>query len=734
MTVGVGPNYRSVFDSLEYSGREVSPLWAISDIEDEKKVEEWLDNAILACQDYYRDYFQIQLDNLLIYKGIQWLAAERMANRALDKQGVSNVRNPRVVINHIADTVTQWVSRLTRYRPAVGIFPARAQQSDVDSAKISKNVLDFIWYDNRIDEKLQEFARQMKIFGEAYLWILWDPQKGPIHPDQIAARQAGQKVPVTDAEGNPVKNNKGEPIFIEHGVHIGDVDYQIDAPYHVFDQPCRQRKDIDWSIRWYLQDVEYLRAKHPDKADEIQISNEDIDPVYTGYRLDVGKLKNQVIVYELYHRSHEFMEQGRFIKRVKGCILENTRLPYEHGKIPYIYMQDIEIPDQIRGMSFIQQVFPIAHQINACASLIYKSLVLYAHPKIVAQEGSVDIQQLLNESTVVFYSGGVPPNLLTQSPITESLFKHMEVLEKVYDKLSGIFTMSRGEAPSGVRAAKALRVLEEQEDKRAYITATKYNNIGLVENARMTLSVAGSFYKDEDQRLLQIVGKDNEYKILTFTTSNLTTPFHFRIENTTALSQSPAARIEELNEIMAVPFNPQAPISREQYIQLLGLTADEQFKDIVTRAIRCAQSENDDLIAGRPVQPPRETEDLIAHWKIHVQIMQSREYKEMYPEQIQAAIQQHLYVTEYLMHEKGFGITTSQGMPLRMPNLTFQQRLMIEAPDFPLLLKTPVAMPMMGMPSMAGGAMPPPQGMPGMDMGAPVAPPAMPQPPSSNVR
>jgi hypothetical protein len=68
-------------------------------------------------------------------------------------------------------------------------------------------------------------------------------------------------------------------------------------------------------------------------------------------------------------------------------------------------MADIDMPDEIKGMSFFQQLFPLQHQINACASLIYKSLVLFAHPKWVMMDGTCDINQLLNESTVVSYSG-----------------------------------------------------------------------------------------------------------------------------------------------------------------------------------------------------------------------------------------------------------------------------------------------------------------------------------------
>lgn len=742
---GFGPYQRSVFDDFEFSDKELQPLWSLPEELDvptkEKRLEEWFNNAIDICHDYYRDYFQIQMDNLLLFKGIHWLAADRNSNRYLDGRVVVNTRNPRVVLNHLADFVTQWVSRLTRYRPAVSIFPARAQQEDADDSKIAKNVLDYIWYENRIDETLQEWARQIKIFGESYMWILWNPQKGAPHPQWLEAQAQGKKVPITDSFGNPILNGKGEPMVMENCPKIGDLDYVVDAPWHTFDQPCRNRKNIDWSIRWYPQEIEYLKAKYPDKADDIK-ANVDLDSLYTGYRLDVGRMKNQCIVYELYHKHHEFMEKGRFIKRVKGCILEDTDLPYEHGKIPYIYMADIDVPDQIRGMSFFQQLFPIQHQINACASLIYKSLVLFAHPKMVIQDGSVDMQNLLNESTVVSYSGQVKPDLLTQNPVAGELFTYLRELTETAEKLSGVFTMSRGQAPSGVRAAKALRVLEEQEDKRAYITAIKYNNIGLVENARMSISVAGTFYDDSDGRLAQIVGKDNEYKILQFKTANLTKPFHFRIENTTALSQSPAARIDEITELMQIKFDPMAPLSREQFVHLLDLTASEEFKDIVTRAVKCALSENDDFQAGRPVSPPTETEDLIAHWKIHAQAFQSREYKELTLPERKMALEEHMYVTEFLMYEKAYGLMDALNVPIRMPNPTFQMKLQVDCPDFPLLLKTPTPSPLSMMNGGVGPGGPLPQAsgtlQPSpisngaiLEDGASAAPPPLPPEPSS---
>jgi hypothetical protein len=691
---GIGPLRRTNFEDFEYTDQELVPLWSIKDIDDNAKlgaVEKWFDKTVDVCQRYYGNHFLTQMDNLLLYKGIQWLSPDRGQNRQLDGINYAQNRSPRVVVNHLGDFVTQWVSRLTRYRPTVGIYPARADESDADDAKIAKNVLDYIWYLNDIDAVTQEFARHLKIFGEAYCWIRWDKNAGPISP--IAIQAGDKKVPLLDSKGQPVKSAEGDPMYIDKKIHIGEIEYDVEAPWHVFDMPCHKRKDIDWSIRWSLVDVNVLKAQYPDQADDIKASQE-TSSIYSAYRFDAGRFKNSCVVYELYHRSSEFLDKGRYIKRIKGCILENMDLPYDHGQIPYVYMGDIEVPDQIRGTSFFQQLFPIQHQINAVSSLIYKALVLFSHPKYTIQEGSSDIQQFLNESTIISYSGGVAPTLLTQSPVAPALFKYLDKLEATAEKLSGVFTMSRGQAPSGVRAAKALRVLEEQEDKRAYITAVRYNDVAIVGNAKKTLATAGQYYDKKDGRLAQIVGKDNTYKMITFDPESLAKPFNVRIENNTALSQSPSGRIDDITELMNIRADPQSLLTREQSIKLLNLTASDEFKDIVTRAVDCAQSENDDFQAGRPVPDPAPFEDLINHWKIHLQPMQSRDYKEIMSPERKAAHEKHVYTTEYLMFEKAYGIVQPDpltGMPviLKIGNPAFQQRLLVECPNFPVLFEMP---------------------------------------------
>lgn len=701
----------SPWDSIELSGRELRPFWPL-DTSDEDAIEKWFNESIEYCEWFYRGHFQTFLDNLLLYRGSHWLNQDRVNNKFLDRQGVPSRRSPRVVINHLWDFVEQRVSRGTRYRPEVAIYPGRPEQSDRDDAKIAQDVNDFIWYNRSLEQKFAEWLRVVFICGEGYLWTKWNPNIGDLHPDYEKMTAEGRKIPIQDSQGNPIIGKDGEPIFATRSIRVGDVDYQLDAPWHVFDMPCRNRGDIDWSIRWYLEDIEYLKAKYPDKAGEINAGGE--TSVFAEWNFDIGKAKNQVVVYEMYHRHHEFLEKGRYVKRIKGCILENSELPYSHGKIPYVYLSDIEEPDMNRGMSFFQQLFPLQHQLNACASLIYKSLVLFAHPKIVYNNGTVELNQLVNESTLVGVddAAAFQPYLMHNPIVPQELFQHLEKLERTMEKLSGVFSMSRGGAPDGVRAAKALRVLEEQEDKRSYYFGIKVQN-ALVELSKMTLSIAGDFYEDSDGRLLRIVGKNNEYKMKQFKSASLSKPFEIRIKPTTSLSRSPSAKIEEINEAANIKFDPNSVFTKGQYLELTGMADSESFETAETAAFKCASGENEDIRAGIQISSPTETEDLITHWKTHIQLSQSREWKELTPPERKAIYNQHLLETEFLMYEKAYGvIAPATGMPLIQPNPVFQQQLMALA-QWPCFFRLPVGTGMMtGQPMMGGGALNGPGGSP----------------------
>lgn len=728
----------SPWENMEETEAQLMPLYAVSDIDDEKKVLDWANQAAKFCENFYRGNMQMEVDNTLLYEGIHW-SNQDSSRQYRDRSGKPTRRSPRVVINHIADFVDQWVSRLTRYRPAVRVFPTNSEYEDECDAKMAQNVLDHIWYTNKIDSVTRKAAFHAKVTGNAYVWCLWNPTKGDLDRAFVEQMKAnGGTIPRQQVFGSdgPVLNSKGEPLYVQKEERIGDVQYIADPPWMTWHEPVFGDREPNWAIKWSLVDVDGLRIKYPEHAKKL-VSDQGMQVFEEQYGLHLRKLKNQILQFELYHRHHEYLGKGRYLKWTGDCLLENKELPYSHGQIPLLHFPDVDRIDAQRGMGFFQRLFPLQHQINAVASLIYKGLVLYTHPKIMMPDGACNIEQLVDESTVVTFQGMIAPQLMTYNPVAQQLFQYLDKLEETAEKLSGIFTMSRGQAPSGVRAAKALRVLEDQEDKRSYITITKYNEELVVNNAKLTLAVAGEYYRDDDGRLARVLGKNNEYHIEKFKSANLGKAYDIRIEQTTALSRSPSARFDEVNEMMQVRFDAMAPLSREQYFAQMDFGNVEEMKDTITRAYNCAKSENEDLLSEKfaEVAEPSQGEDLVTHWKTHRDAVQSRSYKSKMPPEQKQAMEGHIIATEYLMFKKAFGTTDMMGMTVIQGNPTFAQKLQVECPDWPLFFNLP-APEVMG-PSMTptsnaqpppGGGEMPPGAPPEGDLPPEMLPPPMPDP------
>jgi hypothetical protein len=92
--------------------------------------------------------------------------------------------------------------------------------------------------------------------------------------------------------------------------------------------------------------------------------------------------------------------------------------------------------------------------------------------------------------------------------------------------------------------------------------------------------------------------------------------------------------------------------SMERWEELLEVGNTEKAVDLQTAAIKAADSENEDLAAGRSAPSPERWEDHIAHWLSHSRFMQSRQFKEEMDVASRKAIIDHLFWTEEAMIDK----------------------------------------------------------------------------------
>ena len=115
---------------------------------------------------------RIQRDNLRQYRGIQPTLRNRHIDRERNLRRLNKLQ--KFVINHLHDLTEAKVSQMSRIKPAVEVLPNNDEWKDRASAKVVNFLIKHIWELNNIDYLVQNMHRYARIFGEVFLFTLWD--------------------------------------------------------------------------------------------------------------------------------------------------------------------------------------------------------------------------------------------------------------------------------------------------------------------------------------------------------------------------------------------------------------------------------------------------------------------------------------------------------------------------------------------------------------------------------
>jgi hypothetical protein len=312
---------------------------------------------------------------------------------------------------------------------------------------------------------------------------------------------------------------------------------------------------------------------------------------------------------------------------------------------------DIDYPGELYGVSFYENIKQLTGTYNNVTNLLLRNIILGAHPKWMVPAGSVAIDKLGNDMTIVQYKGPTPPVLVTAPTVPADVFGFREKLKEEFQQISGVFGVSRGEPPPGIKAGVALQYLGEQESERYNELVLKYNEM-ILSIAKMTLAVCGDYYDESDERMVRVIGKNNEWMTQFFDVAYLEKDYDIRVQNSSALPRSIAARTQtllDLNERFPNQF------TGEQVIDLLDLGQSEKFIDSATVAVRTAQAENEELVKEGKDAPseeslaPTEFENHLLHWKEHTRLVQEYSFKYQTPKAVQTRVINHIMAHEMLM-------------------------------------------------------------------------------------
>lgn len=592
-----------------------------------KELLQWFNTVSDKLMEQAQERTSIQRENLLMYRG------SSMKKRDIDRERFFNGRRinqlQKFIIPHIHDLTETRISQMTRIRPSVEVLPSNNEWEDRASAKVVQNIIKHLWYINNIDYKIQELHRHARIFGESFLFVDWDPNAGDLLPLYVQAKEMG-----LDAIQGP----DGKVLTLDKPMKTGDVKYSVELPWRVFLQRKTSFDDVEYCFRAHLISTASLRDR---------FNNNSIKPtqdlkMFDMDDMDDKPIEDHTLVLEFWHKGTAELPEGFHALFTKDEILLAENNPYTGKMLPMVRLTDLDVPQQLNGVSKYELIAPIANMYNNVNTLIAKNIWLTAHAKWMMPRGAAKIEQLGNDNTVVQYQGPVPPKLAQVMPNPPEVYRYSEDLLRQMQIIYGSHGISRGEIPTGITASSALQFLNQLESERASTEISKHG-FTIIELAKLTISIVGDKYEEDDGRLLRIVGENNQFLIRQFDTAHLHKDYDIRFDLSTGLPDTKAGKRQLILDMMQ--RNPTGN-TMERWEELLEVANLEKALDMSTSAYKAADSENEDMAAGRPVGMPEQWEDHIAHLDSHYRFMQTRTYKEEMNPEYRKTFNEHVYWTE----------------------------------------------------------------------------------------
>lgn len=714
---------REIYDSpfgLGAQTKGFAPLWSIINSRKQEGGERGYDDTLLSylnstirvLMEWRRPISLVQRMNSLLYRGRHFLNRDPML--ALRYQGrINNLsKEAKIVLNYLGKAADSYVAEMSGYEPALAVRPHNDEESDRVSARMNKMALDHYFYCLRMKIKFLPFHLLTVTHGEAFMFAGWDPSKGDVHPKykeylemQRSMGIEDKGVPLVDPEtGDQIEDQEGNPIFIQTSVKTGDIEVKVEMSERVLypEPPSFLWEDVDYIHQLIPMPIDEVKARWPKYAGDIRA-----DAMYSDYIGPYDRsLHETVMIRKTYHRPTEFLENGATIYSTEHCILQRGDKEFNHDKLPCIRATDIDTPHSVTGMSRFQNLTTLNQALNNSTSGILQNQMQFAYPKYAAPRGAkVRYVQLGDDRGIYEYSGQIKPELMAKNSTPEDTWRWRENLKNEFNLLAMLEGPQSGQAPQGITANVALRMLEEQHRKLRKPSIDKHG-ANVEDLGMLMLATLGTYRDPLDGSLISVLGKNNERYLQYFDTQNLSKPYTVELVKTSGFPDSPAAKTQTV-----IDLNASFPgmWDHDEVLEVLDIQRPEKLIESATLARQAAESEVEDIMSGIPVPPLAPYHDILPRYKVYEKAVQSRSFDDAIPEVKQMMIN-HIITAEYIMMKKA------------KLNPMFGQMLLQKFPNFPMYFPSAATQepPMM--------LAQPPQMMPGDPMGAPPlggAPPMM---------
>ncbi len=503
----------------------------------------------------------------------------------------------REVYNHIAPIIESRLAKLAKVRPTLSVAPNSSSEIDVNSAKVSRNILNSVQNDLKLSSKISEATIWSEICGTCFYKIVWNSNQGEI-------------IGLTK-ENMPIKK--------------GEVDISVCSPFEIFPdsntaETLEEQSSIIHAKPYKVSEIKTLWGVevNPENIDVLTLSNSNLAGGL-GYSASVPKViseraKDSAIVIERYEKPTTEYPNGRVIVIAGNKLLALAELPYinkaeNQRGYPFVKQCSITQPASFWGVSVIERLIPIQRSYNAIKNRKHEFLNRIAMGILSVEDGSVDIESLEDEGlspgkVLVYRQGSTPPKILDTNGLPSSFENEEDKLLEEFTQIAGISDLSISKKYfSANMSGVALELLISQETDRLQPTIDQIK-YALKEIGKQILRLYKQFASAK--RLGKIVDQNGAMQLFYWSNSDISSD-DIMLDTTNeineTISQKRAMIFDLLNAGLLSDKNGEINTpTKQKILEMIGFGIWQDANNIAELHIKKAGKENLDMLKLKEVK------------------------------------------------------------------------------------------------------------------------------------
>lgn len=515
-----------------------------------------------------------------------------------------------VVANKIWPAVMNDIAVATKAAPKFDVVPSGTDEDDKATAKAGEKILPYLQRVNDPHLHRRSVILWYDIAGVGWRKTYWKPN----------AKLLGYN-PLPEQEGNNPDIGPMEPLF------RGEVTVEhTPNPELVFDWRQKNLHNLKWIIQHKtitLAEVKSLLGSDvadsiPEKAlqtkpeesfeteimgDFSRLSKSLVAATPKPNESDLTRLDKHIDYYEFWHVPDKNMPQGAFavglgdIEKSSDFVLPvNGPYPkeqYPHEEIPFTPADPVSLDGiSIGSVPRISLARPLQKEYNQIRSLILDDIDGMGNSVVFVPRGAnVDRKKVTNlPGNYVEYDGPFKPQREPGVQIPAALFVHLENVRKDIDEIFAFHEPSKGIMPEGgPRSAIGLQTLQEADITQLSPVIRALDEADeRVAHQALCLAIA-----NYDERLIQIVGKDNQWVLQKISPDELKGKINVIVRTGSSLPLNKTLEQDKIVNAWQLGLlgNPENPAVKQMVLKGLDLGSMDQVLQDNAKHINIAQRE-----------------------------------------------------------------------------------------------------------------------------------------------